>query len=926
MIDFNDKYFEDPNDFLKRKWERKCVRDITLFRDSFRNYMGGESSIKDWLSRKVDEDNWPKEFNDANGVNLWYDFFDWNTRLYQQQIDRRNQQKENSLIELGTTNRISIEMPGKNTPWSKYYEKIKNLKISEEDLLNIEISSKIIAESLISVKTKPYKGLVIGSVQAGKTLSMLGVAAFAGSPTPDRSIVDTIIILTSNVTSLKKQTSNRIIRDIIGDGYGNFIEVDKPWDVNRKYDSFGIGDRPHQSKFITCVLKETTNLENLYTWLSSNKQFLRERKILIIDDEADWGSQDGSKSLEDPRAPTSQFVCNLLDLNNLCKGTYYLQYTATPYANVLNEPKLYPSSFITVLENSKSYFGVQNMFGDEEYDLEDYDKLSYNQEDPEDDVTNGNIVRVIEDGEIETINKFNKGELSIERTIDRLKSIHNDKNGCALIKSICYFLCVDSAKRFLEIKKPCSMLVHTNIRIKQHEATYRLLNALLKNDQSYIFNQCKAVWLDEISNFTLSSFYKKFPEYPDRAINSYPSWEKIKDILASNLRSIHKFKINESGDGYNDIGIHLSIDNGKSDSGPITYPEDGQNFTAIVIGGLTLSRGLTLEGLCVSYFFRSSKQGDAIMQMARWFGYRQSYELFQRIWLSKSSFKQFRYLAQLEDKMRTSCKDYFNGGDPMKFGPKILNAVPRGFLIPTSRNKTKGAVQKASYSDIFTQILKFDSNLKKIQFNFELTIKFLKSCSNIRKVSNSPNDNRLGFIVRSVPTEIVANYINDFIIHPRNAYFNKSMLVEAFSKFSKVDIIIPSILEENSDRFLSEFPKFKYPLRSLIHINKDSDYYTFKSIVIQQSKDKALMLNEAGYFKLLNQVDGKKKIYEKDDVNNALKDRKEPALYIYIFNTPGSEKYFVGLGVFFPHDEDERALVTFDTSLLNSESFELDCE
>lgn len=56
---------------------------------------------------------------------------------------------------------------------------------------------------------------------------------------------------------------------------------------------------------------------------------------------------------------------------------------------------------------------------------------------------------------------------------------------------------------------------------------------------------------------------------------------------------------------------------------------------AIVIGGFTLSRGLTLEGLIVSYFYRNSKMYDTLMQMGRWFGYRNNYEELCRIYIDE---------------------------------------------------------------------------------------------------------------------------------------------------------------------------------------------------------------------------------------------------------------------------------------------------
>ena len=65
--------------------------------------------------------------------------------------------------------------------------------------------------------------------------------------------------------------------------------------------------------------------------------------------------------------------------------------------------------------------------------------------------------------------------------------------------------------------------------------------------------------------------------------------------------------------------------NGKSEDALLYKNNEGKPFNVIVIGGDKLSRGLTLEGLTISYFTRSSNTYDTLMQMGRWFGFRPGY-------------------------------------------------------------------------------------------------------------------------------------------------------------------------------------------------------------------------------------------------------------------------------------------------------------
>ena len=103
-----------------------------------------------------------------------------------------------------------------------------------------------------------------------------------------------------------------------------------------------------------------------------------------------------------------------------------------------------------------------------------------------------------------------------------------------------------------------------------------------------------------------------------------------------------------------------------------------------------MSRGLTLEGLVVSYFYRNSKMYDTLMQMGRWFGYRKGYDDLCRIWMSDESIEWYRHISQATDELRDEIKRYEDTGlTPMDFGLRVRSDITS--LIVTARNKMRSA-------------------------------------------------------------------------------------------------------------------------------------------------------------------------------------------------------------------------------------------
>ena len=129
----------------------------------------------------------------------------------------------------------------------------------------------------------------------------------------------------------------------------------------------------------------------------------------------------------------------------------------------------------------------------------------------------------------------------------------------------------------------------------------------------------------------------------------------------------------------------------------LAYPEksSGLDFSTafIVIGGATLSRGLTIEGLISTYFLRSTKQADTLMQMGRWFGYRRGYELLQRIWLTENAVRQFEFLADMDSELRENIyrMELFNK-KPKDYAVVIKQSPAVNLIRITSENRMQSAL------------------------------------------------------------------------------------------------------------------------------------------------------------------------------------------------------------------------------------------
>lgn len=252
-----------------------------------------------------------------------------------------------------------------------------------------------------------------------------------------------------------------------------------------------------------------------------------------------------------------------------------------------------------------------------------------------------------------------------------------------------------------------SMLVNVSRFTAVQEQVSELVNEHLKNLQSACRLYGKLTPEEALKDVYIASIKEA---YDDIYSEVEFTWREIQHALYASCAGIVVLTINQRN------GKNLSFDDYK----------DGLRM--IAVGGMSLSRGLTLEGLVISYFYRNSKMYDTLMQMGRWFGYRNGYADLCRIWMSDESIEWYRHISQATDELRDEIKRYEDSDlTPKEFGLRVRSDITS--LIVTARNKMKSAEQRVcviSLSGVAIETPEIYSSKEKNALNIEYTKQFVR--------------------------------------------------------------------------------------------------------------------------------------------------------------------------------------------------------
>lgn len=525
-----------------------------------------------------------------------------------------------------------------------------------------EDTDKVLDECGNPANTEEWliKGLVMGDVQSGKTANYCGLinkAADAG--------YKVIVLLTGMIEDLRSQTQERIdsgfvgrdSRDLFNDissntpvGAGRYrrtrpnvlTSIDFDFLITNKRVLGGIPLANIKEPVILVMKKNKAPLQNLINFLDSQIQRGETRldlPFLLLDDEADNASVNSAKD-ESP-ATINKLIRGLL--KRFRRGSY-VAYTATPFANVFINPDpdiqdLFPSNFIYSLNAPTSYIGASAIFSEDglhSYQLQD-----------------------IADAEVIFPYKHDKHLLAQELPASLQEAVEAFLLSCAIRdlrkESLKHRSMLINVTRFTAVQGRVAKLLKEQLHVLKED-----IRQYLASDQNWR-KQPRLARLHEVWS----------QHYADCGV----SWDRIRKALYDAIASVSVLTINQATDA-----------NDKLDYSRYKNTEKGRRV--IAVGGLTLSRGLTLEGLCVSYFLRNSKAYDTLLQMGRWFGYRLGYEDICRVWMDPDVQNWFAHIADVVNELRSDVRRmHANRQPPSRFGIRVQSHPDA--LIVTAQNKMR---------------------------------------------------------------------------------------------------------------------------------------------------------------------------------------------------------------------------------------------
>ena len=613
----------------------------------------------------------------------------------------------------------------------------------------------------------PRKGLVMGDVQSGKTSNYTGLICKSAD-----SGYKLIILLTGTLESLRRQTQGRMDAGFVGlDSSGVVTRSQRRKEVGvgllnasrtagvftstladfkaSMVNQLGFRLKSINEPVLLVVKKNKKILENLTNWLvdyNANQSGEIDTPMLLIDDEAD----NASVNVNPEKATAiNSAIRNLL---KIFPRSSYVGFTATPFANIFINPEtqhemlgddLFPKHFIYALEAPTNYLGATLLFGDD---------------------SPLNALRPIEDAD----NFFppkHKSDFQVLGIPDSLIECLR----CFLIANT-----IMDLRRGSPIHR--SMLVNVSHYTNLQNQVRDELDNLLKQFQIDVRNFAGLPQIEAEANKTIAALRQTW----EKEFGSLEfTWLQILRNLNNAVQPIEVRSVNQT--------------TGSTSLDYSTYSQAGLRI--IAVGGNSLSRGLTLEGLCTSYFYRSTQMYDTLLQMGRWFGYRNGYIDLVRIWMSNEAIGWYGHIAEASEELRREIRWMQQSRlKPIDFGLKV-RAHQESLLI-TARNKmrySQSITRVISVSNQLIETARIYSDSERISANYDTSLRFIKKLVISEAERQGENKNPLW---KNVPRDLVAEFLESFIGHPLNVSFQPRDLADFVrnsvdDKMEKWDVVIP---------------------------------------------------------------------------------------------------------------------------------------
>ena len=584
------------------------------------------------------------------------------------------------------------------------------------------------------------RGMVVGHVQSGKTANYVGLickAADAG--------YRLIVVIAGIHNNLRSQTQRRIDEGFVGRdsarllrkqadmfvGVGRFDHTRRPTTFTNTIRDFnkstatgvGIPLQNLTEPAVFVIKKNSSTLKNLLEWLREHSSRgggeSIDEPMLLIDDEAD----NASINIRHGAGEASKINGQIRELLRMFDKSCYVGYTATPFANIFIDPEtddqmrgedLFPRSFIVSLDPPSNYFGAITVF------LEDGEQYLREIEDNEDHLPIRHekdiVLSSVPPSLTDAVRAFILG-----RAI-RLSRGH-ERHHCSMLVN---------ASRFMNVQRQLRNEIHGLLDGIQRSIR---VNGALSPETALLDPEIRA----------LHTVWER--EFHDTEFG----WAEVQARLLEAASPIRVVEVNSQSPGTLDYAANR---------------QDGLNV--IAVGGFSLSRGLTLEGLMVSYFLRNSMMYDTLMQMGRWFGYRPGYQDLCRIWMPDAAQGWYEHIAESIEELRSELRSMeASNATPEEFGLKVRSHPDS--LIVTARNKMGSGSSIVvsvglAFSLIETHTLRRDE--ESLETNRNAARRLARRLGQAGFPIATAESVEFGFLLRGVPVAPILDFLTEFRNHP----------------------------------------------------------------------------------------------------------------------------------------------------------------
>jgi hypothetical protein len=672
--------------------------------------------------------------------------------------------------------------------WDRYKRLLRSQKLPPQAVRRLEeITDDVLGrlESPTRDGTWDRRGMVVGQVQSGKTANYVGLickAADAG--------YRIIVVLAGMHESLRSQTQRRIDEGFLGFdsrttlafndsernsriGAGALVANSKLLPVFSYTSSLQKGDfnrnrassvaaQVGSDPVVLVVKKNKTILENLIAWTktgalrdpNTGKQIVMDQPLLVIDDEADNASvntkdiereldESGDLLHESDPATINRLIRTLL---STFEKSAYIGYTATPFANIfiweerphsIYGEDLFPRSFIVRLPPPSNYIGPAQVFG--------VPSAGSMDEEPRKPLP---IIRYIDDYEGFIPDKHRK-----DLDVGPLPA--------SLREAMLAFVLSCAARRARGQRSAHnSMLIHVTRFIDvQAQIVDRIgeeldgMRTRLRMGEGSSANTL----IDRLRTLWETDFEPTSAAFDAPLASRSVSWAEVEEEL---LEAVSRIEVR---------GI-----NGSS-ADALEYAEHPDGLSVIAIGGDKLSRGLTLEGLTVSYYLRASRMYDTLMQMGRWFGYRPGYLDLCRLYTTAELEDWYRDITYANEELLEEFDAMAAaGGTPRDYGLRVKKH-PAGLLITARAKMRHGQELELDYSGSGISTTSFSLNSDDHRANLELVDQLI--CDQVAEGRlDDERGPRQAHMLRGVHGSDVAQFLESFRTSQRARRANGSML------------------------------------------------------------------------------------------------------------------------------------------------------